>query len=39
MKMEQTVRAPTRAKVSEVRVEAGRMVGPGAVLIVLEEIA
>jgi biotin carboxyl carrier protein len=37
MKMEQTVRAPTRARVTEIRVREGAMVGPGAVLMLLEE--
>jgi acetyl-CoA/propionyl-CoA carboxylase, biotin carboxylase, biotin carboxyl carrier protein len=36
MKMEQTVRASARARVVEIRVEAGSMVGPGAVLMKLE---
>jgi 3-methylcrotonyl-CoA carboxylase alpha subunit len=39
MKMEQTIRASAPAKVREVRVEAGAMVGPGTVLIVLEPLA
>lgn len=38
MKMEQTVRASSRARVAEVRVEAGAMVGPGAVLVVLAAV-
>lgn len=37
MKMEQTVRAPARARVAEIRTQAGAMVGPGAVLMILEE--
>jgi len=37
MKMEQTVRAPTAARVVEVRVDTGAMVGPGEVLVVIEE--
>jgi 3-methylcrotonyl-CoA carboxylase alpha subunit len=37
MKMEQTVRAPARARVAEIRVQDGAMVGPGAVLMRLEE--
>jgi biotin carboxyl carrier protein len=36
MKMEQTIRAPAPARVREVRVAAGAMIGPGAVLLVLE---
>lgn len=39
MKMEQTIRASAPAKVREVRVEAGAMVGPGAVLLVLDPVA
>ena len=39
MKMEQTVRTQTDAKVIEVRVEAGEMVGPGQTLIILEALA
>jgi biotin carboxyl carrier protein len=39
MKMEQTVRAPAAARVAEIRVQDGAMVGPGAVLMVLEQIA
>jgi biotin carboxyl carrier protein len=39
MKMEQTIRATAPAKVREVRVEAGAMVGPGAVLLVLDPLA
>lgn len=39
MKMEQTIRASAPAKVREVRVEAGAMVGPGAVLLVLDPLA
>ena len=38
MKMEQTVRAPARARVAEIRVQDGAMVGPGAVLMLLEEV-
>jgi biotin carboxyl carrier protein len=38
MKMEQTIRAAAPAKVREVRVEAGAMVGPGAVLLVLDPV-
>ena len=38
MKMEQTVRTRTAAKVIEVRVEAGEMVGPGQILVVLEAL-
>jgi 3-methylcrotonyl-CoA carboxylase alpha subunit len=38
MKMEQTIRAPAAAKVRELRVEAGAMVGPGAVLLVLDPV-
>ena len=38
MKMEQTVRASARARVIEVRVEAGAMVGPGAVVMKLEPV-
>lgn len=38
MKMEQTIRAAATAKVSEVRVQAGTMVAPGAVLLVLEPL-
>ncbi len=37
MKMEQTIRAPGDAVVRSVRAETGAMVGPGDVLIVLEE--
>lgn len=36
MKMEQTIRAASPARVREVRVVVGAMVGPGAVLLVLE---
>jgi 3-methylcrotonyl-CoA carboxylase alpha subunit len=36
MKMEQTIRAPAAARVREVRVTTGEMVGPGAVLLVLD---
>jgi 3-methylcrotonyl-CoA carboxylase alpha subunit len=39
MKMEQTIRATAPARVREVRVEAGAMVGPGAVLMVLDTLA
>lgn len=39
MKMEQTIRAAAPARVREVRVEAGTMVGPGAVLLVLDRLA
>jgi biotin carboxyl carrier protein len=38
MKMEQTVRAPARARVAEIRVQAGSMVGPGAVLMLLSPV-
>jgi len=38
MKMEQTIRAAGRARVREVRVAAGAMVGPGAVLLVLDPV-
>ena len=38
MKMEQTLRAAAPAKVREVRVEAGAMVGPGVVLLVLDPL-
>ena len=36
MKMEQTIRAASAARVREVRAEVGAMVGPGAVLVVLD---
>jgi 3-methylcrotonyl-CoA carboxylase alpha subunit len=39
MKMEQTIRAVAPARVCEVRVKAGAMVGPGAVLLVLDPLA
>jgi 3-methylcrotonyl-CoA carboxylase alpha subunit len=39
MKMEQTIRASAPAKVRELRVTAGAMVGPGAVLLVLDPLA
>jgi biotin carboxyl carrier protein len=39
MKMEQTIRATSAARVREVRVEVGTMVGPGAVLLVLDREA
>jgi len=39
MKMEQTIRATAPAKVRDVRVAAGAMVGPGAVLLVLDPLA
>jgi 3-methylcrotonyl-CoA carboxylase alpha subunit len=39
MKMEQTVRAAAAARIVEVRVEVGAMVGPGEVLLVLEDLA
>lgn len=39
MKMEQTIRATAPANVREVRVEAGAMVGPGTVLLVLSPLA
>lgn len=39
MKMEQTIRASAPAKVREVRVEVGAMVGPGTVLLVLDPLA
>jgi biotin carboxyl carrier protein len=38
MKMEQTIRASAAARVREVRAEAGAMVGPGAVLLVLDPL-
>lgn len=38
MKMEQTIRAPFAARIRELRVEPGTMVGPGAVLMVLEPV-
>jgi biotin carboxyl carrier protein len=38
MKMEQTIRSPSVARVREVRVKAGAMVGPGAVLLVLDPV-
>jgi biotin carboxyl carrier protein len=38
MKMEQTVRAPAAARVAEIRVQDGAMVGPGAVLMLLEPV-
>jgi biotin carboxyl carrier protein len=38
MKMEQTVRTRTDAKVIEVRVEAGEMVGPGQILVILKAL-
>ena len=39
MKMEQTIRAASPARVREVRVTVGAMVGPGAVLLILEPLA
>jgi 3-methylcrotonyl-CoA carboxylase alpha subunit len=39
MKMEQTIRAAAAARVREVRVSVGAMIGPGAVLLVLEALA
>jgi 3-methylcrotonyl-CoA carboxylase alpha subunit len=36
MKMEQTIRAAAPARVREVRIEAGAMVGPGTVLLILD---
>jgi biotin carboxyl carrier protein len=38
MKMEQTIRSAAAAKVREVRVATGAMVGPGAVLLVLDPL-
>jgi len=38
MKMEQTIRAAAPAKVREVRVQAGAMIAPGAVLLVLDPL-
>ena len=38
MKMEQTIRATSSARVREVRVTVGAMVGPGAVLLLLDPL-
>jgi acetyl/propionyl-CoA carboxylase alpha subunit len=38
MKMEQTIRAPSPARVKSINIEVGTMVGPGQVLVILEEV-
>ena len=38
MKMEQTIRAAAAARVREVRVSPGAMIGPGTVLLVLDAL-